>query len=252
MKNARILSMIFAVVMPLAAMADSYTSLWKKYDAARAKDHPKTVLEVLGKISEKAKSERAYGQLLKAQVLSAQYTVDVSNDSLDTEIDRIRQYEQAAVASGDKVLAAIYQSVLGEVYADNERAVEDAARLSKEYYAKSMTCPDELAKAYCTGYDPFVKDGDDSKYFYDDMLHVIGMRAEDYRGMHDYYASHGKREAACLTALQIVCDNRKDGDEGRVKKSKFIMSLDSLVHEYSDLVVCGEVAIERYSYMESA
>ena len=56
MKNARILSMIFAVVMPLAAMADSYTSLWKKYDAARAKDHPKTVLEVLGKISEKAKS----------------------------------------------------------------------------------------------------------------------------------------------------------------------------------------------------
>ena len=42
--------MIFAVVMPLAAMADSYTSLWKKYDAARAKDHPKTVLEVLGKI----------------------------------------------------------------------------------------------------------------------------------------------------------------------------------------------------------
>ena len=63
--------MIFAVVMPLAAMADSYTSLWKKYDAARAKDHPKTVLEVLGKISEKAKSERAYGQLLKAQVLSA-------------------------------------------------------------------------------------------------------------------------------------------------------------------------------------
>lgn len=252
MKNARILSMIFAVVMPLAAMADSYTSLWKKYDAARAKDHPKTVLDVLGKISEKAKNERAYGQLLKAQVLSAQYTVDVSNDSLDTEIDRIRQYEQAAVASGDKVLASIYQSVLGEVYADNKRAVEDAARLSKEYYAKSMTCPDELAKAYCTGYDPFVKDGDDSKYFYDDMLHVIGIRAEDYRGMHDYYASHGKREAACLTALQIVCDNRKDGDEGRVKKSKFIMSLDSLVHEYSDLVVCGEVAIERYSYMESA
>lgn len=56
MKNARILSMIFAVVMPLAAMADSYTSLWKKYDAARAKDHPKTVLEVLGKISERRRA----------------------------------------------------------------------------------------------------------------------------------------------------------------------------------------------------
>ena len=49
--------MIFAVVMPLAAMADSYTSLWKKYDAARAKDHPKTVLEVLGKISSRIVAE---------------------------------------------------------------------------------------------------------------------------------------------------------------------------------------------------
>ena len=50
--------MIFAVVMPLAAMADSYTSLWKKYDAARAKDHPKTVLDVLGKISDICRAVR--------------------------------------------------------------------------------------------------------------------------------------------------------------------------------------------------
>ena len=55
--------MIFAVVMPLAAMADSYTSLWKKYDAARAKDHPKTVLEVLGKISGQA--QRAAHALMR-------------------------------------------------------------------------------------------------------------------------------------------------------------------------------------------
>ena len=36
------------------------------------------------------------------------------------------------------------------------------------------------------------------------MLHIIGIAAGDYRGMHDYYAAHGKREGACLTALQML------------------------------------------------
>ena len=78
------------------------------------------------------------------------------------------------------------------------------------------------------------------------------MRAGDYRTMHDYYASHGKREGALLTALELVKKSRRAGDEGRVKKSKYIMSLDSLVRQYGDLLPCGEVAIERYAYMENA
>ena len=90
------------------------------------------------------------------------------------------------------------------MYASYRYAFDDAKELSAECYRRSMAHPEALAAAYCTDYLPFVEDGVDSKYYYDDMLHIIGIAAGDYRGMHDYYAAHGKREGACLTALQMV------------------------------------------------
>ena len=252
MKRSRLISLVVAMLMPLAAIADSYTSLWKQFDSAMQKDHPQSALKVLAQITDKAQREHEYGQLLKAQVSIAGYETMMSPDSLLPAIERLKYAEQTAVSSGDNVLAAVYQSVLGSVYTDNRRLLDDGVDIGKEYYAKSMVHPDALASAYATGYEPFVVDGVDSKYYYDDLLHVIGMRAGDYRTMHDYYASHGKREGALLTALELVKKSRRAGDEGRVKKSKYIMSLDSLVRQYGDLLPCGEVAIERYAYMENA
>ena len=252
MKRSRLISLVVAMLMPLAAIADSYTSLWKQFDSAMQKDHPQSALKVLAQITDKAQRERAYGQLLKAQVSIAGCETMMSPDSLMPAIERLKHAEQTAVSNGDNVLAAVYQSVLGSVYTDNRRLLDDGVAIGKEYYAKSMAHPDTLASAYATGYEPFVVDGVDSKYYYDDLLHVIGMRAGDYRTMHDYYASHGKREGALLTALELVKKSRRAGDEGRVKKSKYIMSLDSLVRQYGDLLPCGEVAIERYAYMKNA
>ena len=223
MKRSRLISIAVALLLPLAAIADSYTSLWKQYDVAVRKDHPQTVLRLLSQIADKAQRERAYGQLLKAQVKSADYQCELSVDSLQPVVERMKLMEQQAVNSGDNVLAAIYQSVLGSVYTNNSFALDDAKATGKQYFKKSMSHPDALAKAYATGYEPFVVDGVDSKYYYDDMLHIIAMRAKDYRTMHDYYASHGKREGALLTALELVKKSRKVGDEGRVKKSKYIM-----------------------------
>ncbi|WP_308276360.1 alpha-2-macroglobulin family protein [Prevotella sp.] len=252
MKRSRLISLVVAMLMPLAAIADSYTSLWKQFDSAMQKDHPQSALKVLAQITDKAQREHEYGQLLKAQVSIAGYETMMSPDSLMPAIERLKHAEQTAVSNGDNVLAAVYQSVLGSVYTDNRRLLDDGVAIGKEYYAKSMAHPDALASAYATGYEPFVVDGVDSKYYYDDLLHVIGMRAGDYRTMHDYYASHGKREGALLTALELVKKSRRAGDEGRVKKSKYIMSLDSLVRQYGDLLPCGEVAIERYAYMKNA
>lgn len=252
MKRSRLISLVVAMLMPLAAIADSYTSLWKQFDSAMQKDHPQSALKVLAQITDKAQREHEYGQLLKAQVSIAGYETMMSPDSLLPAIERLKHAEQTAVSSGDNVLAAVYQSVLGSVYTDNRQLLDDGVAIGKEYYAKSMAHPDALASSYATGYEPFVVDGVDSKYYYDDLLHIIGMRADDYRTMHDYYASHGKREGALLTALELVKKSRRAGDEGRVKKSKYIMSLDSLVHQYGDLLPCGEVAIERYAYMKNA
>ena len=50
MKKSTVLSILMALLMPLTAAADTYTSLWKQYDIALQKDHPKTALEVLSQI----------------------------------------------------------------------------------------------------------------------------------------------------------------------------------------------------------
>ncbi len=240
------------LLLPMAAMADSYTSLWKKYDGAVRKDHPQTVLKVLAQLSGKAEKERAYGHLLKAQVAQLDWLAQLSRDSIPVVAERLKSCGDAAERKGDRVLAAVYQSVMGRMYTQYRYAFDDAKELAAECFRRSMEHPEELAAAYCTSYVPFVEDGVDSKYYYDDMLHIIGIAAGDYRGMHDYYAAHGKREGACLTALQMVKQKHRNAQGTRVKKSKYIMSLDSLINEYSDLVVCGEVAIARYEFMKNA
>lgn len=240
------------LLLPMAAMADSYTSLWKKYDGAVRKDHPQTVLKVLAQLSGKAEKERAYGHLLKAQVAQLDWLAQLSRDSIPAVAERLKSCGDAAERKGDRVLAAVYQSVMGKMYTQYRYAFDDAKELGAECFRRSMEHPEALAAAYCTSYVPFVEDGVDSKYYYDDMLHIIGIAAGDYRGMHDYYAAHGKREGACLTALQMVKQKHRNAQGTRVKKSKYIMSLDSLINEYSDLVVCGEVAIARYEFMKNA
>ena len=252
MKKNIFATLLLAILLPVAAMADSYTSLWKKYDAAVRKDYPQTVQKILSQISAKAEKERAYGHLLKAQIAATECAALVSLDSLQPAVERLKRYEQAAEQGGNHVLAAIYQSVLGKIYTTYDSQLDDAKAQARYYFARSMAYPDALAAAYSTGYEPFVVDGIDSKYYYDDMLHIIGIAAADYQRMHDYYATHGKREGACLTALQIVKAKRHYADQTRVKKSKYIQSLDSLISEYGDLVVCGEVAIARYEYMKNA
>lgn len=252
MKRTIIATFIAMLLLPMAAMADSYTSLWKKYDGAVRKDHPQTVLKVLAQLSGKAEKERAYGHLLKAQVAQLDWLSQLSRDSIPVVAERLKSCGDAAERKGDLVLAAVYQSVMGRMYTQYRYAFDDAKELGTECFRRSMEHPEALAAAYCTSYVPFVEDGVDSKYYYDDMLHIIGIAAGDYRGMHDYYAAHGKREGACLTALQMVKQKHRNAQGTRVKKSKYIMSLDSLINEYSDLVVCGEVAIARYEFMKNA
>ncbi len=251
MKKTAFATVLIVFLLPVMAWADSYASLWKQYDAAVNKDHPRTQIKVLGEIITKATHEKAYGQLLKAQVASAQAITAISPDSLAPAVKRIEEAEMKAGQNGNKVLAAVYASVLGTVYQQNPSLAPDAREKSKAFFRKSLAEPDVLSNIYTTAYEPFVIDGVDSRFFYDDMLHVIAMAAGDLNTLHDYYVSHNLREGACLSALMIV-KQKRDYGVTKVKKSKYMQSLDSLITEYADLPVAGELAIERYSFMDNA
>ena len=57
--------------MPLLVNAQSYDSLWKQVDEAVENDMPQIEMQVLQLIISKATNEKAYGQLLKAELTNA-------------------------------------------------------------------------------------------------------------------------------------------------------------------------------------
>lgn len=247
----RLLFIIFVIAMvPTMMYADSYTTLWKKEAAAREKDLPKTQIEILDKIIAKAEADRSYGHLLKAQVSKMGAWSSISPDSLAPAVRRLEADAKKA-ESKDVVLAAVYNSVIGTVYKKRPTLCDDAAARSEAFYSLSLTHPDELARAFATGYSPFVEDGVDSRIFGDDMLHVLGMEAGRYDILHDYYEKVGNRAAACFCALKMIQQNRT-GNTLRMQKSKYLQSIDSLIEKYGDLIVAGELAIERYKFMEAS
>lgn len=250
MKHRLLLVVFAAIMMPAMVSADSYTTLWKKEAEARKKDLPQTRIKILDRIIAKAEADKAYGHLLKAQVGRMGASATVSPDSLAPAVRRLEAAAKKAEGV-DVVLAAIYNSVLGTVYRDRPHLSDDAAERSKAFFDLSLRNPDRLARAFATGYAPFIEDGVDSRLFGDDVLHVLGMEAGRYDFLHDYYEKAGNRAATCFCALKMIQQNRK-GNTLKMQKSKYLQSIDSLIAKYGDLTVAGELAIERYNFMDAS
>ena len=245
--------MFVAWLMPAIAFADSYSSMWKQWSKMSGRDLPKSELAVLQKIVDKATAERAYGHLLKAQVLAIDAQISVSPDSLRSGVNRLERL-YAKTEKSNPVLAATYASVLGKAYDVYPKLCDDKAEaqaVSRAWYDKALASPADLAQAFAAGYEPFVIDGVDSRIFGDDMLHIVGMQAGRTKMLHDYYEKAGNRQASCVTALLLLKEQRPKSVT-ELRKSKYLLSVDSLLNEYKDLQVAGEVAIERYDIMSEA
>ena len=227
--------------------AQTYSNLWKQVKEAEQKDLPQTEQQVLSQIVEKAQQEQAYGQLLKAELQRARSMCQVSPDSLKPAVEQLKLREEQA--ADDHVLQAIYQCVLGYIYQRNSWLdIDHNKEIAQEYYKKALSHPDELAAVKATDYEPFVIKGQDSRYFGDDLLSLIGREANSYSLLRDYYQKTGNRRATMLATLWMLEDEEPDEVEP-LNKSRHIQRLDSLINEYQDLVECGEVAIARYNFM---
>lgn len=235
-------------MIPNPMNADNYTTLWKQADEALEKDLPKTEQQWLGQIMEKARSEKAYGQLLKAELRMAKSLMAVSPDSLLPAVNRLREAEVNA-RKDEPVLSMIYAAVLGHLYKSYEELGDDHEAISADYFVRSLAQPELLAKHKALDYAPLVVEGKDSRIFYNDLLSVIGFEAGNMELLHSYYEKNGNRPASLITALEILKKNHKPWERD-LKASAYVASLDSLAEQYGDLPECGEVAIVRYSMME--
>lgn len=107
---------IIALVMPIFLFGQTYKSLWNQVEEAEKKDLPKTEYEVLQKIVKKATKEKAYGQLLKAELQAAQVMAEIAPDSLKPAMDQMQQHW---LGTKDEVLRLVWQTVLYKVSSGN-------------------------------------------------------------------------------------------------------------------------------------
>ena len=240
-----ILTLIIAVFALMQAAAQTYDNLWKQADIIARKDQPRSEIGVMKKIISKASAAKDYGQLLAAEMRQMILWKEISADSLMPNVERMKV---EALNAKDPVLKAVRYAVLGKVYSDMDE------KKSEEFFKKALQQPELLAKHTSTEYIPLTLKGVDGSSFNNDLLHLIGFEAdskEAYHLMYTYYNKVGNRGAACLCAYKLIEKYRQD-DVREVKKSKYLHTIDSLIHVYQDIPEAGELAVEHFRFMEGA
>ena len=262
--------LIILSMVSIFSWGQTYSALWNKAAEAEKKDLPQTQREVLEQIVKKAAQERAFGQLMKAELKAAQVQASIAPDSLAPAVKRL---EARCQAQKDEVLRTVYRTVLYQIYSQNPSLVDNRGERREERGkatgrrsdsggneriedSKPVLTPalcEQLAKVKDDAYEPFVIGGKDSRLFGHDLLSIIGYALNDYQPLHDYYERTGNRPAACLTALEALKHRGSDvlrGSGGAgARGSAMIRMLDSLIAEYQDLPEAGELAVARYEQM---
>ena len=240
-----IITLLITVFAMLQATAQTYDNLWKQADIIAQKDQPKSEIGVMKKIISKATAAKDYGQLLAAEIRQAILWREISPDSLTPNVKRM---EAEALKAKDPVLKAVRYAVLGKVYR------EVNGKKSEEFFKKALEQPELLARNASTGYVPLTLKGVDGSSFNNDLLHLIGFEAdskEAYLLMYTYYNKVENRGAACLCAYKLIEKYRQD-DVREVRKSKYLNTIDSLIHVYQNIPEAGELAVEHFRFMEGA
>ena len=240
-----ILTLIIAVFALTQAAAQTYDNLWKQADIIARKDQPRSEIGVMKKIISKASAAKDYGQLMAAEMRQMILWKEISADSLTPNVKRM---EAEVLKVKDPALKAVRYAVLGKVYSDMDE------KKSEEFFKKALQQPELLAKHTSTEYIPLTLKGVDGSSFNNDLLHLIGFEAdskEAYLQLYTYYNKVGNRGAACLCAYKLIEKYRQD-DVREVKKSKYLHTIDSLIHVYQDIPEAGELAVEHFRFMEGA
>lgn len=231
-----------------AQAADSYATLWQRYQQAKDKWQPRTAITALDQIISKATEKKDYGHLIKAESARAEMNISISTDSMDNVIARL---QKGYSTTRDRAAQAVYAAVIGQFYETAASGdAKENARLSQEWFAKALSNKKLLAQTQARTFEPLVEHKDYSREFDNDLLHIIAITAHAYTDLHRYYVGSGNRRAACMAAL-LALRNEKKNETTNSRKSKHLQQIDSLIQEYQDLPEAGELAIEHYNVLNA-
>ena len=253
---------IFSILLTLALQGFSadYDKMWKKVEAARNKDLPGDVADILGDIAEEACREGNCDEMLAAQTLRLKTVAEVTPDSLLPHLARLMaaalKAEKAMTAKGNvaaqqnekkAVEAAMSFAVIApwmdemagtgrqEMFRDSLRKISDATTAypatASECYDRALQHPDILAAAKAERFKRIINKGKDDSIFENDILSVIGHQAKRHMMLKDFYDKNGNRRAACAELYLEARNRTTQGDEMQTTRKKRMIAEQMKVYD---------------------
>ncbi len=196
-----LLSLLSLFSFPFSMYAQSYKQLWKELEKAEKADQPQAVIETADRILSKAEKAQDYPQKIKAFLYRMEARQRLSTDNFYVDMQYL---EEMASAASDPVEKAILHSVLAEKYGlyanrnqweltrltpvagevpEDMRQWTTPAFLSRidSHNRASLAERELLLSEKADRWRPIIIRGEASRYFYNDMYHLLGTRAiENY------------------------------------------------------------------------
>lgn len=133
-----------------------------------------------------------------------------------------------ATQEGNKAMEAVYHLIAGKIFShwDSEKA--------REHFNEALADPGFLASVRTDDFK-WVEKKEDSIIFGNDLLSFIGMEAERYDVMYEYYKTTANRTAACYSKIHAIINDN-------IRNEEKYESLIEVIDLYGDLpVVCEAV-----------
>lgn len=218
--------------------AQSYDSLWKEYNKAKEKDQPQTAVAVLQKVREKAEREKQYVHLLASSF--AEMSIIEKTASFETLIQKKAQLRSrdSLLYANDVTAAWIYRVALATVEGVDRWTI--IAKILADKEAREIFTRKNAALKYV----PFVKKGNDSGFFNNDLLSVAASTLEDYALLPGVYLQQGDRKAACIAAA-LHFRTRLDRCVGKDDVENLLAQVNLAIEEFGDLQECGKLAMVK-------
>ncbi len=248
----------------ISACAQSYDALWKKVQANSSKDRPKSALASVEQIRLKALAEKNDAQLLRASLMNLVFSVEISPDSLSSCIAAM---EESLASESRPVVQALWHSALAKAYKTNswKSSVDSKDMIAKSiaHAEASLSNPDALAEARLKDYLPLFVEKDNSRFFNNDLLHVLfntytgcvdnedKVLAMRHRVIEVYRQIHADNAVVRLTLDELRNNHRSYEVKGALENDEYFRTLSTFHQTYAEAELAPCI-VEEMTKLHSA
>ena len=284
-----LIGLVWLVCQP-ALWAQTYSRLWKQVEQAEQDNLPQSAVRLADSIYRKAMREQHIGQLLKSYVYREERQRMLTPDSLYSQLAALERW--AASERQPEKQAVLYSLLAGRYadYAESHRSLlkgrtdldvetlpTDVREWSYNLFEQqierccraSLAHPDLLLKASSHSYRPFTEQGAASRFYRNDLYHLLAQRAVRaydacgrrialtdslYRTMQAHYARCGNNDAVVMTLLEYWKWEWQHSDWQQRKQTypMVLQRYDSLMQIYAARPVGAEVYIHQAQFMQES